>query len=155
MKKKPVLLYRLLTVLLLLVIAAAMFVVGRGHTIYLDNKTFEHEGVSHPAAYRAVVVSQGNEVAKLSKRDRGMATWMGQNLSLELLITKEKGEEPVQVPLQIKLPYHLDGIVINLPAFLAGLPQEVYQSEFVPQATETSPEEEEVVLTDEVLPGDV
>lgn len=155
MKKKSVIFYRLLTVVLLLAIAAAMFVVGRGHTVYLDNKTFEHEGVSYPAAYRAVVKNGDQELAKLSKRDRGMATWMGQHLKLTLEITKEKGEEPTQVPLDIPLPYHLDGIVLNLPAFLAGLPQEVYQSEFVPQATESAPAEEEVILTEEVLPGDV
>ena len=41
----------------------------------------------------------------------------------------------------MKLPYNVDGIVVNLPALLAGLPEEAWFSEFVPAETE-APEEE-------------
>ena len=34
-------LFRLGTLLILVAIAACMMVVGRGHTVYLDNKTLE------------------------------------------------------------------------------------------------------------------
>ena len=43
----------------------------------------------------------------------------------------------------------VDGIVINLPAYLEGLPQEAWMSEFVPIATESSAEDEEVPGGDE------
>ena len=43
----------------------------------------------------------------------------------------------------------MDGIVINLPAYLEGLPQEAWMSEFVPIATESSVEDEEVPGGDE------
>ena len=42
----------------------------------------------------------------------------------------------------------MDGIVINLPGFLAGLDQDAYITEFVPVATE------ETTTEDEQLPGD-
>ena len=44
MKKKNIILFRVLAVAALLVIAAAMMWIGRGHTVYVDNKTFEYEG---------------------------------------------------------------------------------------------------------------
>ena len=40
----------------------------------------------------------------------------------------------------------MDGPVINLPAYLAGLPEEAYLSEFVPVASE-EPEEETLTMT--------
>ena len=39
----------------------------------------------------------------------------------------------------LDLPYHMDGIAVNLPAYLAGLPEEAYLSEF--QIAEEVPEE--------------
>ena len=42
----------------------------------------------------------------------------------------------------------MDGIVINIPGFLAGLDQDAYISQFVPMATE------ETTTEDEELPGD-
>ena len=52
------------------------------------------------------------------------------------------------VPVTLELPYNMDGIVINLPAYLAGLPKDAYMSEFV-QVAEPVSEEEEEVTTDE------
>lgn len=147
MKSKRRLLFRLGAVAALVLIAVAMFIVGRGHTLYLDNKTLEHGGQSYPAAYRVQVQSGGTEVAKLGKRERGMQTWIGQNYRMVLDVTQEKGGEVKSYPFQLKLPHGLDGIVLNLPALLAGLPEEVYMSEFVPLVADTAPAEE--VTTDE------
>ena len=49
----------------------------------------------------------------------------------------------------MKLPYKLDGVVVNLPGLLANLPQEAIQSEFVPIVTEASSADEEVPGGDE------
>ena len=48
----------------------------------------------------------------------------------------------------------MDGVVLNVPALLAGAPEEVYLSEFVSLAVETSSTEEEIV-TDEFSLGDI
>ena len=42
--------FRGCTLLVILLIAALMFVVGRGHTVYIDNKTLEYNGESYGAA---------------------------------------------------------------------------------------------------------
>ncbi len=152
MKNKKQWIARILTVAVLLGIAAVMFVIGRGHTVYFDNKTAEYNGTQYSAFQRVNVTVNGERVAKLSKRDRGMATWIGQDFKMELEVTENKGDDPKIIPVSIKLPYGMDGIVVNLPELVAGLPQEVWQSEFVPVATVEEPEEE--VIPDDDMLGD-
>ena len=79
-----------------------------------------------------VITVKGEEVAKLGKRERGMSTWMGQNFRMTLEITEQKGDDPVIKEVDVKLPYSVDGIIINLPALLAGLPEEAWFDEFIP-----------------------
>ena len=67
MKLKRRVAFILLTVLMLAAIAAWMMVIGRGHTVYLDNKTLEdYQGQEYKAYERVVVTVKGEEVAKLA-----------------------------------------------------------------------------------------
>ncbi len=141
------------TAAVLLAVAAVMFVIGRGHTVYFDNKTAEYNGTEYAAFQRVNVNVGGERVAKLSKRDRGMASWIGQDFRMELEVTENKGDEPKVIPVSISLPYGMDGIVVNLPELVAGLPQEVWQSEFIPVPT-AEEEEEEVIPEDDMGLGD-
>ncbi len=141
-------LFRVGTVAVLLAIAACMMVIGRGHTVYFDNKKLEYNGQTLDTYRRINVFVNGEQVAKLSAKDRGMATFTGQKFSFDIEVTKEKGDEPVTYTFPITVPYGMDGIVLNLPGMIEGLPEEAYASEFVPVATETTPEDEEIV-TDE------
>lgn len=154
-KRTRVILYRLGAVLLLCVIAAVMLRVGRGHTVYFDNKSFEYEGKSYPYAYRMTVKHRDEQIAKLGKRERGMATWIGQDFEMQVDVVQEKGAEPVSHPIRLKLPYSMDGIVVNLPAMLAGLPQEVYASEFIPSEPEGAQEEEALPAEEAPMPADI
>ena len=129
-------------VLLLVLIAGLMFIVGRGHTVYLDNKTLEYNGETYSALYKIEVVQNGKTLTKLNKRERGMATNIGQNFKITLIVTKEKKGAEETHEIQLKLPYSLDGIVINIPGYLEGLPQEAWMSEFIPVATQEEQKEE-------------
>lgn len=154
MKTTRRIIFSILMVLVLVGVAACMMVIGRGHTVYLDNKTLEgYEGQDYKAFERVVVTVKGEEVAKLGKRERGMSIWIGQNFKMTLEITEKKGDEPVVKEVSIKLPYSVDGIVVNLPAYLAGLPEEAWYSEFVPAVTE-EPVEDDPTIGDEFGLGD-
>lgn len=147
--KGKALVIRLVVLAVVLAVAAAMMVIGRGHSIYLDNKTLEgYEGQDYKAYERIVIKVDGEEVAKLGKRERGMATCMGQTFKMSLEITEQKGDEPRIEEVTVALPYNVDGIIINLPAYLAGLPEEAWFSEFVPMVQEEPADEEP-------LPGEV
>ncbi|WP_297997581.1 DUF6672 family protein [uncultured Oscillibacter sp.] len=135
-------LFAFLLVLVLVAVAAAMMVIGRGHTVYFDNKTLEdYQGQTYKAFEKVVVTVKDEQVAKLAKRDRGMSIWIGQNFKMILEVTREKGGEPEIHEIDLKLPYSVDGIVINLPALLAELPEEAWFSEFVPAVAEEPAEE--------------
>ena len=135
-------LFSILLALVLVAVAAVMMVIGRGHTVYFDNKTLEdYQGQSYKAFEKVAVTIKGEQVAKLAKRDRGMSIWIGQNFKMVLEVTKEKGGETEIFEVGLKLPYSVDGVVINLPALLAGLPEEAWFSEFVPAVTEESADE--------------
>ena len=54
----------------------------------------------------------------------------------------------------VPLPYNMDGVVINLSAYLQDLPEEAYLSEFVPVVTETGDEEDVVIPGDDMMMGD-
>ena len=140
-------LYRIGALILLLAIAGTMVVIGRGHTVYMDNKVLEYEGEEYGCPRKITVYVDGEKVAKLSKKDRGMATCIGQNFSMTLEVEQEKDSEPVTTEFDIKLPFNMDGIVINLPGLLAGLPNEAIMSEFVQLTVADEPDEE--IITDE------
>ena len=139
MKKKRTILFRVGAVLLLLIIAGFMMLIGRGHTVYIDNKSLEYNGQTYTTPYKVVVFVDGEQVAKLRDKERGMATCIGQKFNMTLEITQEKGGTEETVNVTLALPYHMDGIAVNLPAYLAGLPEEAYLSEF--QIAEEVPEE--------------
>ena len=58
-------------------IGYTMTIIGRGHTIYLDSKTLEYDGQTYKPAYKTVVYVDGQQVAKLYDKERGVATCIG------------------------------------------------------------------------------
>lgn len=155
MNKKRVLLFRILAVLVLIAVAAVMMVIGRGHTVYFDSVAGEYNGTAYDTPYRIDVVVNGERVAKLYDGERGMTTWMGQNFKMSVEITEEKGGETEVYSVGVNLPYGMDGVVLNIPALMAGLPEEAYVSEFVSVATEVTGEDEEIVLDEFDNMGDI
>lgn len=145
MKAKRIILFRIGAVVLLLIIAGIMMVIGRGHTVYMDNKSLEYNGQTYTTPYKVVVYVDGEQVAKLRDKERGMATCIGQKITMTLEITQEKGGSEETRTVTIPVPYSMDGVAINLPGYLAGLPEEAYLSEFQIQVEETEAETEEGV----------
>ena len=120
MKKRNVMFLCLLA-LILVGIGAIMMVIGRGHTVYFDNKSLDYEGKTYESPYKIEIYQGGNadgeSVAKLYDGERGSATQIGQKITVTLVITQEKGgDEAEPAVYTIDLPYSMDGPVINLPA---------------------------------------
>ena len=146
-KKTTSILFKVGTVVVLLAIAAVMLVVGRGHTVYFDNKKLEYNGTTYDTPYKVVVLKADEQVGKLYDKERAMTTVIGQTLDITFKITQEKGGDETIVAYRFALPYNMDGIIINLPGLFAGLPEEAYESEFVQTIVEEDTDEEPV--TDE------
>ena len=134
-------LFRVGTVVVLLAIAACMMVIGRGHTLYFDNKKLEYEGQTYDAIRRINVFVGDEQVAKLSKKERGMATFTGQSFKFNIEVVREKGGDSEFYDFAVNVPYGQDGVVVNLIGMIEGLPQDAWMSEFIPVATEETAEE--------------
>ncbi len=149
MNKNRRLVFRICAVLVLLLIAGCMMVIGRGHTIFFDNKTLEYEGKTYEAPYKITIIVKDENVAKLYVKERGQATNIGQNFTVTLRVMEEKNGDETTETYSFRLPYNMDGVVVNLPGLMAGLPEEAWISEFVSMIPETPAEEEEVPGADE------
>lgn len=128
------------TILALIVIGGVMLIVGRGHTLYFDSKKYEKSGQVYETPYKVEVYVNGEQCAKLYDGERGTAKWIGQDFTMKLAITDVQGGAEREETYSFKLPYDMDGVTVNLPALMAGLPQEDYLEEFVIIAVE-EPEE--------------
>lgn len=145
MKLNRTLIIRIAAVAALIAIAVCMLIIGRGHTVYVDNVTTEYNGQTFSAFHKVEVTVKGERIAKLMKRERGMTTNIGDRIRMDLAVTEEKGGDEVVYSVNLKLPHNIDGVIVNLPALLAGQPQEAWISEFV----ETVVEETEPIETDD------
>ena len=145
------LIIRIAAVVVLVVIGIIMSIVGRGHTIYLDNKTLEYEGNTYKAPYKVTVYVDGEQLAKLYDKERGSATCLGQTFTVTLEIMESKGGSEETQTYKIPLPKNMDGIIINIPGYLAGLPEEAYLTEFIAAPEPVTDEDTELPSGD----GDV
>jgi hypothetical protein len=150
MKSKRVVLFRAGTFALLIAVAALMMLIGRGHTVYLDNRTLEYGGQTYTAPYKVEAVVGGKRVAELYNMERGMAECIGQTFAMTLNIEEEEGADAQVIDVKLPLPYQVDGVIINLPAYLAGLPEEAYLTEFIP-APETNLDDTEIPSEEDIL----
>ena len=88
--------FRGAALLVVLAVAACMFLIGRGHTVYIDNKTLEYNGESYGALQRVEVYVGGERLSRLAKRERTMSTVIGQSFEMRLVNTVNKGDEPTE-----------------------------------------------------------
>ena len=146
--------FRICALLLILIIAGVMVLIGRGHTVYIDNKTLEYNGETYNALNRVEVWVGGERLSKLAKRERTSSTVIGQNFEMKLINTVNKGDEPTEETVKLSLPYGWDGIVVNVPGYLAGLPQEAWMTQFVSEPDPVTTEDEPVLTEDDVPMGE-
>ena len=127
---------RVAAVLVLIIVGIIMSIIGRGHTIYLDNKTLEYNGQTYKAPYKVTIYVGDEQLTKLYDKERGSTTCLGQTFTVTLEVMETKnGSEEMQT-YKIPVPKNMDGVLINIPGYLAGLPEEAYLSEFIAAPTE-------------------
>ena len=138
---------RVAAVLVLIIVGIIMSIIGRGHTIYLDNKTLEYNGQTYKAPYKVTIYVGDEQLTKLYDKERGSTTCLGQTFTVTLEVMETKnGSEEMQT-YKIPVPKNMDGVIINIPGYLAGLPEEAYLSEFVAAPTED--------IGDDLIPSDM
>ena len=140
--------------LVLVLIAVVMLRIGRGHTVYFDNRALDYQGTTTAAPYKITVTVNGEQISKLYEKERCSVTNIGDKLELTLEVMQQKGGSETTTTYNLKLPHNLDGVIINLPGYIAGLPEEAYLEEFIP-APSTDMDDEEAPVTDDMGRGDM
>ena len=140
--------------LVLVLIAVVMLRIGRGHTVYFDNRALDYQGTTTAAPYKITVTVNGEQISKLYEKERCSVTNIGDKLELTLEVMQQKGGSETTATYTLKLPHNLDGVIINLPGYIAGLPEEAYLEEFIP-APSTDLDDEEAPVTDDMGLGDM
>ena len=138
-------LIRIAALVVLIVIAIVMMRIGRGHTVLYENGSFEYDGKSYEGYYKITAYDGDEKIGSMASKpraERAMTTNIGQSCSAMFEVIKEKGDEPVYYEANFKLPYGMDGILINVPAYLEGLSSDAYLSEFFIEPPEEEEEEE-------------
>ena len=140
--------------LVLVLIAVVMRRIGRGYTVYFDNRALDYQGTTTAAPYKITVTVNGEQISKLYEKERCSVTNIGDKLELTLEVMPQKGGSETTTTYTLKLPHNLDGVIINLPGYIAGLPEEAYLEEFIP-APSTDLDDEEAPVTDDMGLGDM
>lgn len=142
-------LFQLVAVILILVLAVVMFVIGRQHTILLDNKTIEHDGKSYPAFSIVEVKINKEDSIELAARDRDKADVMGQRHKITVTYTDKFFEEH-EVVKKFKVPIGYDMVLISIPALVADLGQSIWLQQFIPPTAAVAPVVEELPVEDDL-----
>ncbi len=140
--------------LVLVLIAVVMLRIGRGHTVYFDNRALDYQGTTTAAPYKITVTVSAEQISKLYEKERCSVTNIGDKLELTLEVMQQKGGSETTTTYTLKQPHKLDGVIINLPGYIAGLPEEAYLEEFIP-APSTDLDDEEAPVTDDMGLGDM
>ena len=146
---------RIAFVLVLVLVAVLMLRIGRGHTVYFDNCALDKDGQSVAAPYKITVYVNGEQISKLYDKERCMVTNIGDSLELTVEVMQQKGGSETTETYKLTLPHSIDSVIINLPAYMAGLPEEAYLEEFIPAPSADLDDEEVPNTEDDMGLGDI
>lgn len=146
---------RIAFILVLVLVAVLMLRIGRGHTVYFDNRAVDKGGQSVEAPYKITVYVNGEQISKLYDKERCMVTNIGDSLELTVEVMQQKGGSETTETYKLTLPHSIDSVIINLPAYMAGLPEEAYLEEFIPAPSADLDDEEVPNTEDDMGLGDI
>ena len=153
---------RLAVIVLIILLAVFLYHFGKQHTVYVDNRTIEIDGVSYRALEWAEVSVDGGESQEYSPRTRREATVQRQKHTIHVIYEDEDFNQ-FEIEQEFTGPVNETQVVLSLPALVAGLSEDQYLTEFVPMAQQlglnvggaaaTAAEEE--IPTEEDMFGDM
>ena len=124
---------RLAVVVVVILLAVFLYHYGKQHTVYVDNRTIEIDGVSYKALDWAEVSVDGREAEEYSPRTRREETVIRQKHTIHVVYEDEDFNQ-FEVDAEFTVPLNETHVVLSLPALVAGLGEDQYITEFVPMA---------------------
>lgn len=142
-------LFQLAALSVIILLAVVMFIIGRQHTILLDNKTIEHDGKTYTAFPIVEVEVDTDGEIELAARDRDKAEVMGQHHKLTVTYTDKFFEEH-QVVKRFKVPIGFDMVLVSIPALVGELDESVWMQHYIPPTAAVAPQAEVIPVVDDL-----
>jgi hypothetical protein len=108
---------RATAILVVILFAILMAFVGKQHTILLDNKNIEVNGVELKALSIVEIQVDKQPSLELAKRDRDQALVQGQSHKFTVIYNDENWEEIV-LEKKVKVPFGENMLIFSIPAFI-------------------------------------
>ncbi|MGE0074740.1 MAG: DUF6672 family protein [Sphaerochaetaceae bacterium] len=142
-------LFQLAALLVVILLAVVMFIIGRQHTILLDNKTIEHGGKTYTAFPIVEVVVDTGEAIELAARDRDKAEVVGQHHKISVTYTDKFFEEH-KIVKKLKVPIGFDMVLVSIPALVGELDESVLMQHYIPPTAAVAPQAEVIPVVDDL-----
>lgn len=108
---------RAAAIIFVILFAILMANIGKQHTILLDNKNIEINGIELKALQLVEIQVDNQPSLELAKRDRDQAIVQGQKHTFKVIYTDSNWEEII-IEKKIKIPFNEDMLIFSIPAFI-------------------------------------
>lgn len=148
--KRKCLVVRLIAIVLVIALAVLMFLIGRQHTILVDDKTIMlADGTEIKALSTVEVRIDKQEQMELAARDRDQYVVTGQRHTITVAYTDSQWDEHT-FSREFEVPIGLDMVIISIPTLVArqDAPAGEWLSEYETPKVVVKQEEEVVTSED-------
>ncbi|MFA5513530.1 MAG: DUF6672 family protein [Sphaerochaetaceae bacterium] len=128
-------------IILIIVIGIWMFLIGKMHTVLLDNKTIEVEGISYVQLPIVEVQIDNKEKIELAARDRDLVEVTAQRHKITVYYTDKLFNEH-KIVKKFKIPLGYDMVLISIPALIGETDVSDWLSEYIPPTAVVAPQAE-------------
>ena len=109
-------------------ISAWMFVIGKGHAVYLDTNAITLDGVERAAPDTSIVTIDSLKEEEMGRAERTMVNVAGPKHKVRIESMAGDGKVYERT---FTIPTSMDSVVLSIPAIIAGAPDQVVLTKFV------------------------
>ncbi len=111
---------RAIAIVLVILFAILMALIGKQHSILIDNKNIEVNGSEIKVLQLVEVQIDKEPSMELARRDRVQVDIQGQSFRLKVIYSDKNWEEQV-LEKKLKVPFSEDMILLSIPAFIENM----------------------------------
>ena len=129
-------------------LSAALFVVGKGHTVYFDTRAATIDGAQYKAPDMTAVSIDGGEVEEMGRAERAIRLVVG---ARHTVLAESLSGDDAKAERELRLPLAWSDVIISIPALLAGLPDDKVVLPYVSLERVSGPVEQTIMQTDQEM----
>lgn len=109
-------------------LSAWMFVIGKGHAVYIDTNAIILDGAERAAPDTSIVTIDSLKEEEMGRAERSMVTVAGPRHKVKVESMSGDGKVWERA---FSIPTSMDSVVLSIPAVIAGAPDSAVVTRFV------------------------